>query len=114
MSASANCSRALAALALVGLLSITRGTPLRRVLYTARVRPPAVSDSSFRALMALFSGVHLDADEQFRLGDTTARGQEHAAAADHHAAPAARLAAPRQPVGERGQERTQEDLIPKR
>jgi cardiolipin synthase A/B len=45
----------LSVLALIGLLSITRGTPLRRVAYDARTRPPAVADSSFRDLMSLLS-----------------------------------------------------------
>jgi cardiolipin synthase len=47
-------------LSLVGLLSLTRGTPLRRVVYGTRARPPQVSDSSFRDLMALYIGVHLE------------------------------------------------------
>jgi cardiolipin synthase len=46
--------------ALVGVLSITRGTPLRRVVYDARTRPPAVGDSSFRDLIALLTGTHLE------------------------------------------------------
>ncbi len=64
----------LGVLALVGLLSVTRGTPLRRVIYTARTTPPEVSDTSFRDLMALFSGVHLDHGnrvEQLLNGDGT-------------------------------------------
>ena len=51
---------ALTMLALVGVLSITRGTPLRRVVYDARAHPPAVGDSSFRDLIALFTGTHLE------------------------------------------------------
>ena len=51
---------AVTVLALIGLLSVTRGTPLRRVVYGARARAPLVSDSSFRDLMMLFSGVHLE------------------------------------------------------
>src|SRR6185503_17354413 len=47
-------------LSLIGLLSVTRGTPLRRVIYGARARAPLVSDSSFRDLVGLFSGVHLE------------------------------------------------------
>lgn len=61
-------------LSLIGLLSVTRGTPLRRVVYGARARPPQVADSAFRDLMALFSGVHLDpgnAVEQLLNGDGT-------------------------------------------
>jgi cardiolipin synthase A/B len=63
-----------AALALIGLSSLTRGTPLRRVLYGARTRPPQLSDSAFRDLMALFSGVHLEPGnraEQMLDGDGT-------------------------------------------
>lgn len=59
---------------LIGLLSVTRGTPLRRVVYGARTRPPLVSDSSFRDLMALYSGVHLEPGnrvEQVLNGDGT-------------------------------------------
>jgi cardiolipin synthase len=61
-------------LSLVGLLSLTRGTPLRRVVYGARARPPQVADSSFRDLMALFSGMHLEPGnrvEQLLNGDGT-------------------------------------------
>jgi cardiolipin synthase len=64
----------LGALALVGLLSITRGTPLRRVVYSARTTPPQVSDASFRDLLGLFSGVHLEPGnrvEQLLNGDGT-------------------------------------------
>lgn len=61
-------------LALIGLLSITRGTPLRSVVYASRAKPPAVSDSSFRDLMALFIGVQLEPGnrvEQLLNGDGT-------------------------------------------
>jgi cardiolipin synthase len=61
-------------LAMIGLLSITRGTPLRRVVYGSRQRPPQVADSSFRDLMALFSGMHLEPGnrvEQLLNGDGT-------------------------------------------
>jgi cardiolipin synthase len=64
----------LASLALIGLLSITRGTPLRRVGYGPLATPPEVSDSSFRDIMALFSGVHLESGnsvEQLLNGDGT-------------------------------------------
>ena len=63
-----------AVLSLIGLLSVTRGTPLRRVVYAARAKPPAVGDSSFRDLMALFIGVHLEPGnrvEQLLNGDGT-------------------------------------------
>lgn len=49
----------LSALSMMGVLSLTRGTPLRHVAYGKGARPPQVSDTSFRDLMALFSGVHL-------------------------------------------------------
>ena len=64
----------LGALALIGLLSITRGTPLRRVVYGPLTTPPEVSDTSFRDIMALFSGVHLEPGnqvEQLLNGDGT-------------------------------------------
>jgi cardiolipin synthase len=61
-------------LALIGLFSLTRGTPLRRVVYDSRAKTPQVSDTSFRDLMALFSGVHLESGnrvEQLLNGDGT-------------------------------------------
>lgn len=61
-------------LALIGLLSVTRGTPLRQVVYGARSRAPLVSDSSFRDLMTRFTGVHLEPGnhvEQLLNGDGT-------------------------------------------
>lgn len=64
----------LALLALVGLLSLTRGTPLRRVGYGARTAPPTVGDSNFRDLIGLFAGVHLEPGnrvEQLLNGDGT-------------------------------------------
>ena len=64
----------LVSLALIGLLSLTRGTPLRRVVYGPLTTPPQVSDSAFRDIMALFSGVHLERGnrvEQLLNGDGT-------------------------------------------
>jgi len=63
-----------AVLALIGLLTVTRGTPLRQVVYGTRGTTPVVTDSSFRDLMALFSGVHLETGnqvEQLLNGDGT-------------------------------------------
>jgi cardiolipin synthase A/B len=63
-----------AGLALIGALSITRGTPLRRVVYGTRAAPPHVADSSFRDLMGLYSGVQLlpgNRVEQLLNGDGT-------------------------------------------
>jgi len=48
-----------AVLALIGLLSVTRGTPLRRVLYGSDAHPPTASDSAFPRFVALLSSVHL-------------------------------------------------------
>jgi cardiolipin synthase A/B len=48
-----------ALLAMIGLLSITRGTPLRDVVYATGEHPPAVSDTAFLQLIELLSGVHL-------------------------------------------------------
>ena len=47
-------------LALIGLLSLTRGTPLRRVVYSSRANAPEVRDSTFRDMIALFTGLHLE------------------------------------------------------
>ena len=61
-------------LALIGLMTVTRGTPLKRVVHGVHGRAPAVSDSSFRELMALFVGVHLEpgnAVEMLLNGDGT-------------------------------------------
>src|SRR5688572_11248451 len=43
--------------ALIGLMSMTRGTPLRHVLFDKS--PPQVADSSFRQLVSLFTGIDL-------------------------------------------------------
>jgi cardiolipin synthase len=61
-------------LGLIGLLSLTRGTPLRHVVYGARTTPPAVGDSSFRDLIGVFTGTHIEAGnrvEQLLNGDGT-------------------------------------------
>jgi len=48
-----------AMLTLIGLLSLTRGTPLRRVSYSG-ASSPRMSDPSFRDLIALMSNVQLE------------------------------------------------------
>lgn len=61
-------------LALVGLLSLTRGTPMDRITYAPRGSAPRVSDSTFRDLIGLYSGVHLEPGnrvEQLLNGDGT-------------------------------------------
>jgi cardiolipin synthase len=61
-------------LSLVGLLSITRGTPLRSVVYRSGTTPPVASDSSIRDLIGLLSGTHIEPGhrvEQLLNGDGT-------------------------------------------
>jgi cardiolipin synthase len=61
-------------LAVAGLLSFTRGTPLRKIVYGAQTHPPRVADSTFRDLIGLFTGVHLGPGnrvEQLLNGDGT-------------------------------------------
>ena len=49
-------------LALIGILSVTRGTPVRMVLAPGdRGGPPAVTDPLFERTMELFTGTHIDA-----------------------------------------------------
>jgi cardiolipin synthase len=60
--------------ALIGVLSVTRGTPLRRVVYSVGKTPPRLADSSFRDLIALLSGMRLQEGnrvEQLLNGDGT-------------------------------------------
>ena len=48
-------------LAVIGLLSVTRGTPVRLVLALGdRDGPPAVTDSLFARTMELYTGVHIE------------------------------------------------------
>ena len=61
-------------LALIGLLSLTRGTPMNSVVYAARDGAPRVTDSTFRDLIALSTGMHLEPGnkvEQLVNGDGT-------------------------------------------
>ena len=51
------------ALSLIGLLSLTRGTPLRRVAY-GKAAAPRMSDPAFRDLIALSSNVQLEPDNR--------------------------------------------------
>src|SRR5258708_40116092 len=62
------------ALALVGALTITRGTPVGRVVTLSDSGPPAVSDSLFERTFELFTGTHIFAGntvEQALNGDGT-------------------------------------------
>lgn len=51
---------AVVALSLIGLLSLTRGTPLSRVAFGSGVRGPRMSDPAFRDLIALMSGIQFE------------------------------------------------------
>jgi len=48
------------ALALIGLLSVTRGTPVRSVVTLSTREPPATTDSLFERTIELFTGTHID------------------------------------------------------
>ena len=48
-----------AALALIGVLSITRGTPVARVVTLSDSGPPPVTDSLFERTFELFTGTHV-------------------------------------------------------
>jgi cardiolipin synthase len=48
-----------AALALIGLLSVTRGTPVVSVVTLSDSAPPAVTDSLFERTFELFTGTHI-------------------------------------------------------
>ena len=63
-----------AMLALFGLLSLTRGTPLRHVAHSVTQGPPTAEDTTFIELVELFTGVHVQAGnrvEQLLNGDQT-------------------------------------------
>src|SRR5215217_1756078 len=50
----------LSALALIGILSITRGTPVKAVVAIGdKEGPPAITDSLFTRSMELYTGLHL-------------------------------------------------------
>jgi cardiolipin synthase len=54
----------LATLTLIGLLSLTRGTPLRRVAYGSASGAPRMTDAGFRDLIALQSGIQFEPHNQ--------------------------------------------------
>src|SRR5215213_2144900 len=50
----------LGALALIGILSLTRGTPVKAVVAIGdKQGPPAITDSLFTRSMQLYTGLHL-------------------------------------------------------
>lgn len=64
----------LVATSLIGLLSLTRGTPLRRVAYGSSASGPRMNDPSFRDLIALMSGLQLEPNNRVEVmlnGDGT-------------------------------------------
>ena len=46
-------------LALIGVLSVTRGTPVGTVIAEGNDRPPAIADSLFERTLELYTGTHL-------------------------------------------------------
>src|ERR1043166_9021553 len=46
-------------LALIGVLSVTRGTPVGRVVTLSDSGPPAITDSLFERTFELFTGTHI-------------------------------------------------------
>jgi cardiolipin synthase len=46
--------------ALIGVLTVTRGTPVRSVVTFGRDAPPPVTDSLFERTLELFTGAHID------------------------------------------------------
>ena len=75
------------ALALVGVLSLTRGTPVRAVVAIGdKEGPPAVTDSLFSRAMTLYTGLHLtkgNAVQQVNNGDVYTRLWRDLRAAQH-------------------------------
>ena len=49
----------LIAMALIGALTVTRGTPVRTVVTLSDSGPPAVTDSLFERIFELFTGTHI-------------------------------------------------------
>jgi cardiolipin synthase len=78
---------AVGALALVGVLTITRGTPVREVIAIGKAAgPPAVTDSLFSRMTELYTGLKMtpgNAAEQVNNGDVYARLWKDLRAAKH-------------------------------
>ena len=76
-----------AALSLIGILSVTRGTPVRSVVAVGDTNgPPAISDSLFSRSLELYTGIHLttgNAVEQVNNGDVYTRLWRDLRAARH-------------------------------
>jgi cardiolipin synthase len=77
---------AVGALALVGILTITRGTPVKAVVVISQSGMPKVGDSLFSRSMELYTGLHLtngNAVEQVNNGDVYTRLWKDLRAARH-------------------------------
>src|SRR4051812_35540091 len=51
----------IAAFAMIGILSVTRGTPVEMVITEGAGAPPAVTDSLFERMFELYTGTHIAA-----------------------------------------------------
>jgi cardiolipin synthase len=78
---------AVGALALIGVLSITRGTPVKAVVAIGdKEGPPSITDSLFTRSIELYSGLHMtkgNAVEQVNNGDVYARLWKDLRTAEH-------------------------------
>jgi cardiolipin synthase len=54
----------LLALALIGVLTVTRGTPVSSVVTLGKVGPPPITDSLFERTIELYTGTHIDPGNQ--------------------------------------------------
>ena len=73
------------AFALIGVLTVTRGSPVRRVLSPGDERTPSVQDSLFVRTLELFAGVHIEPGNKLEVlanGATYPRLWEDATNAD--------------------------------
>ena len=73
-------------LALVGVLSITRGTPVKAVVAIGKAGPPAITDPLFSRMMELYTGLDLtsgNAAEEVNNGDVYTRLWKDLRAAKH-------------------------------
>ena len=57
------------ALALIGVLTVTRGTPIGRVVTLSDSGPPAIADSLFERTFELFTGTHISDGNSVRRED---------------------------------------------
>jgi cardiolipin synthase A/B len=60
------------AMALIGVLTVTRGTPIGRVVTLSDSGPPAIADSLFERTFELFTGTHVSDGNSVRRADNGA------------------------------------------